>query len=84
MPQMLQTLVMGLTANVLPLLTLMRWASESKSVRRDQLPKKIALDILRQQGVAWRAYVTVEAALGDIMGGITQHRLRLAHSTCTL
>ena len=78
--QMLQTLVLSVTANVLPLLTSMRCASESKTVRLDQLRKKIALDILRLQGSARRAYVTAEAGLGDVMGDITQHRARLAGS----
>ena len=78
--QMLQTLVLSVAANVPPLLTSMRFTSESKTVRLDQLRKKIALDILRLQGTARRAYVTAEAGLGDVMGDIAQHRLRLAGS----
>ena len=78
--QMLQTLVLSVTANVLPLLTSMRCVSEYKTVRLDQLRKKIALAVLRLQGPARHAYVTAEAGLGDVMGDITQHRLRLAGS----
>jgi hypothetical protein len=78
--QMLQTLVLSVTANVLPLLTSMRCASEYKTVRLDQLRKRIALAVLRLQGSARHAYVTAEAGLGDVMGDITQHRLRLAGS----
>jgi hypothetical protein len=75
--QTLQTLVLSVTSNVLPFLTSMRCASESKTVRLDQLRKKIARETLRLQGSARHAYVTAEAGLGDVMGDIEQHRLRL-------
>ena len=53
--QMLQTLVLSVTANVLPLLTSMCWqccAFESKTVRLDQLRKKIALSGARHPPAA--------------------------------
>jgi hypothetical protein len=53
--QMLQTLVLSVTANVLPLLTSMCWqccAFESKTVRLDQLRKKIALSGARDSSAA--------------------------------
>ena len=75
--QLLQTIVLSITANVMPLLTSMRCASESKTKRLDQLRKKIARNTLRLQGSARHAYVTAEAGLGDVMGDITQHRVRL-------
>ena len=78
--QTLQTLVLSVTSNVLPLLTSMRCASESKTTRLDQLRKRIARVTLRLYGSARHAYVTAEAGLGDVMGDITQHRLRLSHS----
>ena len=78
--QLLQTLVLSVTANIMPLLTSMRCASETKTSRLDKLCKKIALSTLRLQGSARRAYVTAEAGLGDVMGLVTQHRLRLALS----
>jgi hypothetical protein len=81
--QTLQTLVLSVTSNVMPLLTSMRCASESKTVRLDQLRKKIARDTLRLQGSARHAYVTAEAGLGDVMGDITQHRIRLSLSLWT-
>ena len=78
--QLLQTLVLSVTANVLPLLTSMRCMSESKTMRLDQLRKRIALATLRLHGSARHAYVTAEAGLGDVMGDITQHRFRLGLS----
>ena len=78
--QTLQTLVLSITAHVLPLLTSMRCASESKTTRLDKLRKKVARDTLRLQGSARFAYVMAEAGVGDVMGDITQHRLRLSHS----
>ena len=55
----------------------MRCASESKTARLDQLRKNIARATLRLFGSARHAYVTAEAGLGDVLGDITQHRLRL-------
>ena len=78
--QVLQTLVLSITAHVLPLLTSMRCASETKTTRLDNLRKKIARNTLRLQGSARFAYVMAEAGLGDVMGDVTQHRLRLSHS----
>ena len=78
--QTLQTLVLSITANVLPLLTSMRCASESKTSRLDQLRKEIARATLRLKGTPRHAYVTAEAGLGDVLGDITQHRVRLSHA----
>ena len=78
--QLLQTLVLSVTANVIPLLTSMRCASESKTTRLDKLRKTIARRTLRIHGSPRYAYVTAEAGLGDVMGDVTQHRLRLANS----
>ena len=78
--QLLHTIVLSITANVMPLLTSMRSASESKTVRLDQLRKKIARSTLRLQSSARHAYVTAEAGLGDVMGDVTQHRIRLEQS----
>ena len=78
--QLLQSLVLSVTANVLPLLTSMRCASESKTARLDKLWKKIARHTLRLPGPTRSAYVTAEAGAGDVMGAITQHRLRLSLS----
>ena len=75
--QLLQTIVLSITANVMPLLTSMRCTSESKTKRLDQLRKQIARSTLRLQGSARHAYVTAEAGLGDVMGDVTQHRIRL-------
>ena len=75
--QLLQTIVLSITANVMPLLTSMRCASEFKTKRLDQLRKQIARSTLRLQGSARHAYVTAEAGLGDVMGDVTQHRIRL-------
>jgi len=78
--QTLQTLVLSITANVLPLLTSMRCASEFKTARLDQLRKEIARMTLRLKGTSRHAYVTAEAGLGDVLGDITQHRLRLSRA----
>ena len=78
--QLYQSLVLSVTANVIPLLTSMRCASESKTVRLDQLRKKIARSILRLDASARHAYVVAEAGLGDVTGDVTQHRLRLGFS----
>ena len=75
--QLLQTIVLSITANVMPVLTSMRCASEFKTKRLDQLRKQIARSTLRLQGSARHAYVTAEAGLGDVMGDVTQHRIRL-------
>jgi hypothetical protein len=77
--QLLQSLILSVTANVLPLLTSMRCASETKTARLDKLWTKIARSTLRI-GSARSAYVTAEAGVGDVMGGVVQHRLRLALS----
>ena len=75
--QLLQSLVLSVTTNVLHLLTSMRCTSESKTQRLDKLRKKIAKDTLRLQRSSRYAYVISEAGLGDVMGDITQHRTRL-------
>ena len=75
--QLLQTIVLSVSANVMPLLSSMRCVSESKTKRLDQLWKKIARSALRLPGSARYAYVVAEAGLGDVTGMITQHRLRL-------
>ena len=74
--QLLQTIVLSVSTNVMPLLTSMRCASESKTKRLDQLWKKIARSVLRLHGSARYAYVVAEASLGDVIGCITQHRVR--------
>ena len=78
--QLLQSLVLSVTANVLPLLSSMRCVSESKTARLDKLWKKITRTTLRLPGPTRSAYVTAEAGAGDVMGAITQHRLRLSLS----
>ena len=75
--QLLQTIVLSVTANVMPLLTSMRCMSESKTRRLDQLWRKVLRSILRLHGSPRAAYVTAEAGIGDVLGCITQHRLRL-------
>ena len=75
--QLLQTIVLSVSTNVMPLLSSMRCASEFKTKRLDQLWKKIARSTLRLGGSARYAYVVAEAGLGDVTGMITQHRLRL-------
>jgi hypothetical protein len=75
--QLLQTIVLSITANVMPLLTSMRCSSEFKTKRLDQLRKQIARSTLRLQGSTRHGYVTAEAGLGDVMGDVTQHRIRL-------
>ena len=75
--QLLQTLVLCVSTNVMPLLTSMRCVSESKTTRLGQLWKRIARSVLRLHGSARYAYVVAEAGLGDVIGCITQHRLRL-------
>ena len=75
--QLLQSLVLSISANVMPLLTSMRCASESKTKRLDQLWKRITRSVLRLHGSARHAYVTSEAGMGDVTGCITQHRMRL-------
>jgi hypothetical protein len=75
--QLLQSLVLCISTNVMPLLTSMRCVSESKTKRLDQLWKRIARSVLRLPDNARYAYVTGEAGLGDVLGCVTQHRLRL-------
>ena len=73
--QLYQSLVLSVTANVLPLVASMRCASEFKTVRLDQLRKRIARLILRLDSSARHAYVVAEAGLGDVTGDVTQHRV---------
>ena len=83
--QMLQTLVLSVTANVLPLLTSMRCASEYKTVRLDQLRKRIALAVLRLQGSA--ATPTLPSRRASETSWATSRSTAsasLAHSTFTL
>ena len=75
--QLLQTIVLSVSTNVMPLLSSMRCASEFKTRRLDQLWKRIARSTLRLPGSARYAYVVAEAGLGDVTGTVTQHRLRL-------
>ena len=78
--QLLQTIVLSIAANVMPLMTSMRSASESKIMRLDQLRKEIARSILRLGGQTRAAYVVSEACIGDVTGEIVMHRLRLLHA----
>lgn len=78
--QLYQSLVLSATTNVVPLLTSMRCASESKTSRLDQLRKRFARYILRLDASARHAYVVAEAGLGDVTGDITQHRIRFCES----
>jgi hypothetical protein len=78
--QLLQTIVLSIAANVMPLMTSMRSPSESKTRRLDQLRKKIAQSILQLSGNPRHAYITSEACMGDVTGEITMHRLRLLHA----
>ena len=78
--QLLQTIVLSISAHVMPLLTSMRCASESKITRLNQLRKRVARSILRLSGSVRHAYVMSEACLGDVTGEITMHRLRLLHA----
>ena len=75
--QLLQSIVLSISTNIMPLLSSMRCMSESKTRRLDQLWKKIARNTLRLPGSARYTYVVAEAGLGDVTGTITQHRLRL-------
>ena len=75
--QLLQTIVLSISTNVMPLLSSMRCVSESKTKRLDQLWKKIARSTLRLPGSARFSYVVAESGLGDVTGMIMQHRLRL-------
>jgi hypothetical protein len=75
--QLLQSLVLSMSSNVIALLTSMRCASESKTKRLDQLWKRVTRSVLRLHGSARHAYVTSEAGMGDVLGCITQHRVRL-------
>jgi hypothetical protein len=75
--QLLQTIVLSVSTNVMPLLSSMRCMSEYKTKRLDQLWKKIAHSTLRLPGSSRYSYVVAEAGLGDVTGTITQHRLHL-------
>ena len=58
----------------------MRCASETRTARLNKLWKKITRATLRLPGATRSAYITAEAGAGDVMGAITQHRLRLSLS----
>ena len=78
--QLLQTIVLSIPASSMPLMTSMRCSTESKTKRLDQLRKKIARSILRLSSSTRHAYIVSEACLGDVVGEITTHRLRLQYA----
>ena len=78
--QLLQTLALCVTANISPLLTSMRTQTELKTVRLDNMRKRVAKEVVRLHHTSRREYVMAEAALGDVHGEVTMHRLRLLES----
>ena len=78
--QLMQTMILSISAHVMPLLTSMRCPSESKTKRLDQLRKEVARSILRLDGSSRHAYVVSEACIGDVTGEIVMHRLRLLYA----
>ena len=75
--QLLQTIVVAVTANITPLLTSMRSQSELKLTRLDNMRKRVAKEVVRLHHTSRREYVTAEAGLGDVFGDVTMHRVRL-------
>ena len=78
--QLLQTIVLAVTANITPLLTSMRSATELKLTRLDNMRKRVAKEVVRLHHTSRREYVTAEAGLGDVLGDVTMHRVRLLES----
>ena len=78
--QLLQTIVLSVSGNVMPLLTSMRTPTELKTTRLDNMRKRVAKEVVRLHHSARREYVVAEAALGDVHGEVTMHRVRLQES----
>ena len=78
--QLLQTIVLSVSGNVMPLLTSMRTPTELKTTRLDNMRKRVAKEVVRLHHSARREYVMAEAALGDVHGEVTMHRVRLQES----
>ena len=78
--QLLQTLALSVTANTTPLLTSMRTQTELKTTRLDNMRKRVAKEVVRLHHTSRREYVMAEAALGDVHGEVTMHRVRLLES----
>jgi hypothetical protein len=77
-----QTVVVAITANIAPLLTSMLTAivSDLKLKRLDNMRKRVAKEIVRLHHTSRREYFTAETNLGDVLGDVTMHRLRLRES----
>ena len=78
--QLLQTVVLAVTSSIVPLLTSMRSATELKLTRLDNMRKRVAKEVVRLHHTSRREYVMAEAGLGDVLGDVTMHRLRLLES----
>jgi len=78
--QLLRTLALSATANIVPLLTSMRNKSDKKLIRLDAVRKKAAQQITRLHPNSDYSYVMAEAGLGDVLGDVTMHRIRFALS----
>ena len=78
--QLLQTVVLSVTSNITPLLTSMRCATERKLKRLDNMRKRVAKEVVRLHHTSRREYVMAEAGLGDVLGDVTMHRVRLQES----
>ena len=81
--QLLQMIVLAVTANITPLMTSMRSPTELKTTRLDNMRKRVAKEVVRLHHTSRREYVTAEAGLGDVHGDITAHRVRLRESLRT-
>ena len=58
----------------------MRCATERKLKRLDNMRKRVAKEVVRLHHTSRREYVMAEAGLGDVLGDVTMHRVRLQES----